>query len=213
MSEIVNKVIPIDQLKPHPRNYKKHPDAQIKRLMASVTRFSQVRSIVVQEGKPGQYMLVAGHGFTEAAKLQGLKELRADVIPATWSDEQVTGYLIADNEQAKLAEDDNTLLAEILQEQANLDYDLASLGSSQEELDALLESITQAADSDWSDALGDLPDGDKSPFEQMTFTLSNAQAEIVRAALDRAKDEGPFVDTGNENSNGNALARICEVYG
>jgi ParB family chromosome partitioning protein len=94
-----------------------------------------------------------------------------------------------------------------------LDYDLASLGSSQEELDALLESITQAADSDWSEALDGLPDGDKSPFEQMTFTLSNAQAEIVKDAIDRAKDEGPFVDTGNENSNGNALARICEVYG
>jgi hypothetical protein len=46
----------------------------------------------------------------------------------------------------------------------------------------------------------------------MTFTLAAHQAETVRDALKAAKEAGPFVDTGNENSNGNALARICEAY-
>jgi hypothetical protein len=42
--------------------------------------------------------------------------------------------------------------------------------------------------------------------------LHDYQAETVRAALDVAKQMGAFVDTGNENSNGNALARVCELF-
>lgn len=60
--------LPIDALKPHPRNYRKHPETQIKRLASSVQRFGQVRSVVVQEGGAGRYLIVAGHGFIEAAK-------------------------------------------------------------------------------------------------------------------------------------------------
>ena len=64
------------------------------------------------------------------------------------------------------------------------------------------------------DDLGDefsLPDGDREPFQQMTFTVSDEQAETIKAALDKAKKAGPFV-SDNENSNGNALARIAENY-
>jgi hypothetical protein len=46
----------------------------------------------------------------------------------------------------------------------------------------------------------------------MNFTLHDEQAATIRQALEAAKDLGPFVDTGNENSNGNALARICEMW-
>lgn len=141
MSEIKNIVIPITALKPHPRNYKIHPEKQIGRLRASVARFGQVRSIVAQEGANGSYLLVAGHGLTKAAKEEGLKELRVDVIPADWTPEQVEGYLVADNLLGATAEDDSTALAQILQEQANSGFDLATLGSSQEDLDALLASL------------------------------------------------------------------------
>jgi len=57
-----------------------------------------------------------------------------------------------------------------------------------------------------------MPSGDKAPIQQITFTLHDDQAEAVKAALQKAKAAGPFVDTGNENSNGNALARIAEAY-
>ena len=56
-----------------------------------------------------------------------------------------------------------------------------------------------------------LPSGDKEPFKQMTFTLSDEQAEIVENAIKKAK-ENDFGDTGNENSNGNALWWICDSY-
>jgi len=57
-----------------------------------------------------------------------------------------------------------------------------------------------------------MEDGDRVPFQQMTFTLHDEQAEVVNAAMDKAKSQGPFVDSPNENSNGNALARVAEAF-
>ena len=79
-----------------------------------------------------------------------------------------------------------------------------------DELAALLEQLPSY--DDWASSIGDLPDGDKSPFMQMTFTLHDTQSEIVARALTLAKSQGEFVDSPNENSNGNALARICDTY-
>ena len=65
-----------------------------------------------------------------------------------------------------------------------------------------------------SDELGtdfSLADGDKAPFQQMTFTLADAQAEQIKNAIADIKqtDEYKYCETlGNENSNGNALYLI-----
>lgn len=57
----------------------------------------------------------------------------------------------------------------------------------------------------------ELEDGDRQPFRQMTFTLHDTQAEIVEEAIKKAKAEG--CDTSiNDNSNGNALAKIAEAF-
>ena len=68
--EIVNRVVPLEAIKAHPRNYQQHPESQIAELMASLRRFGQVRSLVVQE-QDGSYLMVAGHGVMEAARRQG----------------------------------------------------------------------------------------------------------------------------------------------
>ena len=65
-----------------------------------------------------------------------------------------------------------------------------------------------------SDDLGEefsLPDGDKAPFRQMTFTLADEQAEQIKNAIADIKqtEEYKYNETmGNENSNGNALYLI-----
>lgn len=65
-----------------------------------------------------------------------------------------------------------------------------------------------------SDELGtdfSLPDGDKAPFQQMTFTLADEQAEQIKNAIADIKqtEEYKYAETmGNENSNGNALYLI-----
>ena len=60
-----------------------------------------------------------------------------------------------------------------------------------------------------------LPQGDKAPFQQMTFTLADAQAEVIKNAISDMKgtDEYKFAETrGNENSNGNALYLIVAAW-
>ena len=53
---------------------------------------------------------------------------------------------------------------------------------------------------------------DKAPFQQITFTLHDTQAEEVKRALTAAKRQGDFNGSKNENSNGNALSFICETF-
>jgi len=65
-----------------------------------------------------------------------------------------------------------------------------------------------------SDELGtdfSLADGDKAPFQQITFTLADEQATQIKNAIADIKqtDEYKYAETmGNENSNGNALYLI-----
>ena len=59
-----------------------------------------------------------------------------------------------------------------------------------------------------------LPDGDKEPFQQMTFTLADDQAEFIKDMLKKAKEDIEGIETfGNENSNGNALYKVVLEWG
>ena len=146
MTDIIrNATVPIAELRPHQRNYRKHPEAQITRLAASLTRFSQVRSIVVQESTVGTFLLVAGHGLVEAAKRLDYTHLRADILPWSWSAADIEGYLVADNSTSLGAEDDLIELAQLLEEQKHAGYDLASLGFTEEGLDQLLADLADEA--------------------------------------------------------------------
>lgn len=60
-----------------------------------------------------------------------------------------------------------------------------------------------------------LPDGERAPFQQMTFTLVDVQAADVKEALRKAKASDAFKSWnfhGNDNGNGNALALIIEQW-
>jgi hypothetical protein len=60
-----------------------------------------------------------------------------------------------------------------------------------------------------------LPDGDKAPFQQMTFTLADEQATVIQNAIADIKqtEEYKYAETmGNENTNGNALYLIVASW-
>ena len=60
-----------------------------------------------------------------------------------------------------------------------------------------------------------LNSGDKKPIQQMAFTLSDGQAEMIKNCIQRILavygDECVEVD-GNKNKNGNALAKIVSLW-
>lgn len=60
----------------------------------------------------------------------------------------------------------------------------------------------------------DIPSGDKSAVQSMTFILSDSQADTVREAVSkiRASGHGPPGDDVGPNANGWGLALICRGY-
>ncbi len=61
-------------------------------------------------------------------------------------------------------------------------------------------------------AFGQLSQADRARFQQMTFLVSDAQADTVRRAMEKANTKGAYNQAENQNPNGNAIARICEEF-
>lgn len=133
---------PLDRLTLWERNYNRHPHEQVERLAASLHRWGQVKSIVVWERPDGQTLVVGGAGLVTAARFAGEPAaLKATAFPASWPEDEVVAYLVADNELARLSDPDEAQLAALLQEQANAGYDLLSMGYTTDALDALLQRL------------------------------------------------------------------------
>ena len=60
----------ISEIKPYPKNAKKHTKKQIKQVAASIKEFGFNQTIVVDK----KNVVIVGHARLEAAKLLGLKE-------------------------------------------------------------------------------------------------------------------------------------------
>ena len=112
--QVSHAVVSLSLCAPHPQNYNQHSAEQVGDLRASLRKFGQVRSIVVQDDAAGGFLLVAGHGLAEAARAEGFSELRADVIPADWPPVKVLAYLAADNELGRAASPDEAQLAALV---------------------------------------------------------------------------------------------------
>ena len=150
--EVQFKRVSLATLVPSPHNYNAHPPSQIADLKSSLIRYKQVKPIVVQQvaGGKEEYIILAGHGITEAAKelyaenphkYAHLNEWAIALAPADWSVMDAKGYMVSDNELSRKAEPDETSLAQLLQEQADAGYDLASLGSDEETLRQMLQAL------------------------------------------------------------------------
>ncbi len=198
--------VPIDSISPHPKNYRGHPPEQIEQIRASVRQFGQYREVVVSSDS----VILCGHGVWEACKAEGHETVETHPMDFPHDDPRAAKLLVADNELSRLAVDDQRKQAELLASILQNDT-LMGTAWTPEGLDTLIGTLA-AEDFVQTTGFPELADGDRAPFQQMTFTLSDEQAETVKAAMQAARDAGPFVDTGNENGNGNALARVCEAY-
>ena len=108
---------------------------------------------------------------------------------------------------AELAEIDNKALKDLLEEMDTGEIDVELTGFDEAAIEGLMTQFhVEGVDPQ------ELPDGDTFPFQQMTFTVHAGQVEQIAAALAKAKKAGGGQSTVNKNSNGNALAWICQEY-
>ena len=181
--------IATSKLKTNPNNPRSIRKDQLQKLVKSLRDFPEMleaRPIVVDP----DFVVLGGNMRLKAAQEAGLKEV--PVYIASWEEAKHKEFIIKDN------------LAF-----GEWDWDMLANEWDAEELDEWGLDTWQP-DLEGED-LGDqfsLPDGEKDPFQSLTFTLADEQAEYVRTALANVKQlqEFNYIETmGNSNQNGNAL--------
>ena len=188
----------LSHIKPNPNNPRLIKDEKFQKLVNSIREFPkmmELRPMVVNSDN-----IVLGGNM----RLKALKELGYKDIPDEWvksakdlTEDEARRFIISDN--VGFGEHD----WEILKNEWDVN-----------ELNDWGLDIPDFDDVELSDEFGEdfsLKDGDKEPFQQMTFTLADEQAEQIKNAITdiKATEEYKYCETlGNENSNGNALYLI-----
>jgi len=185
--------VKISDVKTNPKNPRLIKDDKFKKLVKSIQEFPQMlelRPIVVDENN----IVLGGNMRLKACIEVGLKEVfivKADDLTEQQKDE----FIVKDN--VGFGEWDWDILAN--------EWDTEKLE------DWGLDLPIYFNDSDELGTDFNLPEGDKAPFQQMTFTLADEQAEQIKNAITDIKqtEEYKYCETlGNENTNGNALYLI-----
>jgi len=198
---------PASQFQAHPRNWRKHPKAQREALAASLNGVGWV-GVVLENARTGH--LLDGHERLWQALEQG-DETPVPYITVDLAEDEEHLVLATLDPIGAMAQTDAEMLegilselreTELVQEDGALERLLAEVG----------RGVLAPGDDDWAAAFGNLPDGERAPFQQMTFTLHDEQAEVVARAVAQAKRDCDFSGQPNENSNGNALYMICRAY-
>lgn len=112
-----DKLIPVQDLKPNPRNPNVHGENQIK-LLGDIIINAGWRQPITVSKRSG--LIVKGHGRRLAAMLKGLKYAPVDFQDYA-SEEEEHADLIADNRIAELAEMDAEKLSDLLRELDGID--------------------------------------------------------------------------------------------
>ena len=191
------QLINIQEVKPNENNPRFIKDYKFKKLVKSIKEFPEMlklRPIVVNS----DMVVLGGNMRLKACKEAGLKEvyiLKADDL----TEQQEREFIVKDN--VGFGEWDWDVLANDWNTQQLEDWGMEVIGFDVDE-DDLSDSFS-------------LPDGDKAPFQQQTYTLADAQAQQIKNAIADVKktEEYNYVETfGNENGNGNALYLIISQW-
>ena len=195
MNSILTK---ISEIKLNPNNPRLIKDDNFKKLVQSIKDFPEmlnIRPIVVNK----DMIILGGNMRFKACKEAGLKEIPV-IIADTLTEEQEREFLIKDNTSG-----------------GEWDFEMLANEWDKEQLEGWgLDVGGFDVDSDEYGEEFKLPEGDKAPFQQMTFTLADEQAIQIQNAIADIKltDEYKYAETmGNDNSNGNALYLIIMQWG
>lgn len=111
------EVVPVSDLRAHPRNYRNHPEDQMLHLEESLKTNGFYRNVVI--AKDGT--ILAGHGVVKAAQKLGIKRIPVIRMQFGPDDPKALKILTGDNEISHLSEVDDRALTEMLKEIKNTD--------------------------------------------------------------------------------------------
>lgn len=173
----------------------------------SLRKFGAGRSILIDKNN----RIIAGNKTIENAAAIGLEDLQIVESDGTRIIAVKRMDIDLDSKAGR-----ELALADNATAKANIDWEVETTFevANEYEFDAGEWGVKDGGFDVDAEKFGDdftLPDGDKAPFQQMTFTLADEQAVQIKNAIADIKktDEYKYAETmGNENSNGNALYLI-----
>mgnify|MGYP007100070250 FL=1 len=163
----------IEDIKPYPRNAKKHPKKQIEQIANSISMFGFAQPIVLDKNN----VIIVGHGRYEAAKLLQLKDV--PTITVKLSEDEAKAYRLADN---KLNESDWEMEM-VIEQLKELSLPLLDVTGLEIKEDDLKVTVPQKPRSHHGDVyeLGHhrVVCGDSTKIEDYRKLLGNEKARLV----------------------------------
>lgn len=185
-----DKIVPVGEVKPNPKNPNQHPEEQID-LLAKIIRAQGWRAPVTVSTLSG--LVVRGHGRLMAAIHAGLSHVLVDYQHYD-SEEAETADLIADNRIAELAEIDNKMLAELFGGFDAEAIDVSLTGYTADDVAditaALQESVMADIDEVKSKSEAALH---KLRFDSTEIPMTDTEYEQLKEVLDSYVDENGVV--------------------
>jgi hypothetical protein len=197
------KISELTLLENNPRQISKENFYRLKKSLQRDPGFLKMRPVLAYP-QDDQLIVYAGNQRVRAAKELGWDEIPV-IIDEQANLEQIRQRILLDN--VEFGEFDKDILANNWGIEELQELDLP-------EIVGIIEPVINP-DSFETDFT--LPDGDRAPFQQMTFTFASPQAEFVKDMIEKIKGSKEYAELetyGNENSNGNALfCLIQKAYG
>lgn len=158
-----DKIIPVGDIKPNPKNPNQHPEEQIK-LLAKIITTQGWRAPVTVSTLSG--LVVRGHGRLMAAKHAGLKFVPVDLQHYDSMDAELAD-LLADNKIAELAEIDSKMLAEVFSDINLEQIDVDITGYTEDEYEDIMAALNEGIRNEELGDVDEVPEAPKTPTSKL----------------------------------------------
>ena len=183
--------LPLSDIHPYEKNPRKNDNA-VDAVAASIRQFGFLVPLVIDR----EHIIVTGHTRYKAAQRLGMKTVPC-VVADELTEDQIKAFRLADNKVGEMAQWDVDLLP---LELADIAMDMSAFG---------FEAVS---DEDFGEEFT-LDDGGKKPFQQISLTLHDKQAELLHAAIAHVYANEEIAENfGNENKNGNGIYEVVRQW-
>ena len=183
--------LPLEEVHPYENNPRKNDNA-VDAVAASIRQYGFLVPLVIS----ADHEIITGHTRYKAAGRLGLPTVPC-VIADERTDEQIKACRLVDNKVGELAQWDVDRLP---LELADIAQDMTVFG---------FESISE-------EEFGEeftLDSGEKKPYQQISLTLHDKQAELIMACIDYVHTHEEVRETfGNENRKGNGVYEVVRQW-
>ena len=195
MEIVYRKLKELNRLDSNPRTITPEDMEKLKESIQNNPDYLEARPLVLSD-RTGELVIIDGNQRYEACLQLGLKEAPTALLHGLTEEREKEIVIRANVNNGKWD------LSKLF------DWDYRELIDWGVELPDGWDISPDAFDDNFS-----LPNGDKSNSGKMTFTLSSEQAELIKGAIDKVKNEGITCYTfGNDNQNGNAIYQIVKEW-